>query len=53
MLQSLGVQGGQRLLDIGCGRGDDVREMAHPVGDSGTVVGHDKPCHDRRSAETV
>ena len=41
MLQSLGVQGGQRLLDVGCGLGDDAREMAHLVGDSGRVVGLD------------
>jgi ubiquinone/menaquinone biosynthesis C-methylase UbiE len=32
---------GQRLLDVGCGRGDDVRALAPRVGPDGSVVGID------------
>lgn len=32
---------GDRLLDVGCGTGDDVRALAERVGDDGTVVGLD------------
>jgi SAM-dependent methyltransferase len=32
---------GQRLLDVGCGRGDDVRALAPRVGPTGCVVGID------------
>jgi SAM-dependent methyltransferase len=32
---------GQRLLDVGCGRGDDVRALAPRVGPKGCVVGID------------
>jgi SAM-dependent methyltransferase len=32
---------GQRLLDVGCGRGDDVRALASHLGSSGCVVGID------------
>jgi ubiquinone/menaquinone biosynthesis C-methylase UbiE len=32
---------GQRLLDVGCGRGDDVRALAPCVGPNGRVVGID------------
>ena len=32
---------GQRLLDVGCGRGDDVRALAPRVGPNGCVVGID------------
>src|SRR5262249_24339796 len=32
---------GQRLLDVGCGLGDDVRALAQIVGATGTVVGLD------------
>jgi ubiquinone/menaquinone biosynthesis C-methylase UbiE len=34
-------QRGQRLLDVGCGRGDDVRALAPHVGPNGCVVGID------------
>jgi SAM-dependent methyltransferase len=32
---------GQRLLDVGCGRGDDVRALAPRVGPNGCVIGID------------
>lgn len=37
----VGLQPGQRLLDIGCGRGGDVLKAAAIVGDSGQAVGVD------------
>jgi SAM-dependent methyltransferase len=37
----LGASQGQRLLDLGCGQGDDARELAQIVGPSGGVVGVD------------
>jgi SAM-dependent methyltransferase len=37
----LGASEGQRLLDVGCGRGEDVRELAEIVRHSGVVVGID------------
>src|SRR6266571_8459332 len=33
--------GGQRVLDVGCGTGDDSREIAGLVGPEGRVVGVD------------
>ena len=38
----LGIQPGQVLLDLGCGNGDDARELAGLVGPTGRVVGVDK-----------
>lgn len=38
-LDMLAVAAGQRLLDVGCGAGDDVRALAHLVGPGGLVVG--------------
>jgi ubiquinone/menaquinone biosynthesis C-methylase UbiE len=38
----LDVREGQRLLDVGCGLGDDVRALARLVGASGSVVGLDQ-----------
>ena len=32
---------GNRVLDVGCGTGDDAREIAALVGPTGTVVGLD------------
>ncbi len=37
----LGAREGMRLLDVGCGVGDDVRALAALVGASGAVVGVD------------
>lgn len=37
----LEVREGARLLDVGCGSGDDVRALAALVGESGRVVGID------------
>lgn len=37
----LQIQMGQRILDIGCGTGDDVRAMAEHVGAAGQVIGLD------------
>ena len=38
----LGLQPGQVVLDLGCGNGDDVRELAQFVGPTGRVVGVDR-----------
>jgi ubiquinone/menaquinone biosynthesis C-methylase UbiE len=38
----LGLQPGDRVLDLGCGTGDDVQELARLVGPSGRVVGVDR-----------
>lgn len=37
----LGLEEGDRVLDAGCGLGDDVFRMAERVGESGSVVGID------------
>jgi ubiquinone/menaquinone biosynthesis C-methylase UbiE len=37
----LQVREGDHLLDVGCGAGDDVRELAQLVGNTGRVVGFD------------
>jgi len=37
----LDVQPGQRILDVGCGTGEDARAMAHLVAPGGHVVGVD------------
>ena len=37
----LGINGGNRVLDVGCGTGDDVRRMAGIVGAFGRAVGID------------
>src|SRR5262249_39842299 len=42
ILEMLRLEPGVRVLDIGCGTGDDVREMARFVGTSGQVVGIDR-----------
>jgi ubiquinone/menaquinone biosynthesis C-methylase UbiE len=41
MIAQLGLHDGLRLLDIGCGMGDDVRALAHEVGPRGRSVGVD------------
>jgi ubiquinone/menaquinone biosynthesis C-methylase UbiE len=41
MIEWLQIQPGGRLLDVGCGTGDDVRAMARLVGGMGDVVGVD------------
>jgi ubiquinone/menaquinone biosynthesis C-methylase UbiE len=41
MLDLLEPVAGQRLLDVGCGTGDDVRDLARRVAPTGTVVGVD------------
>jgi ubiquinone/menaquinone biosynthesis C-methylase UbiE len=38
----LSLQPTERVLDVGCGTGDDVREMAALVGANGMAVGADK-----------
>ncbi|MFG2532155.1 methyltransferase domain-containing protein [Streptomyces sp. NPDC048516] len=42
MLDLLDVQGGQTVLDVGCGPGTDLPALAERVGDSGTVIGVDR-----------
>ncbi|MBF2017498.1 MAG: methyltransferase domain-containing protein [Rivularia sp. T60_A2020_040] len=41
MLSLLDVREGDRVLDVGCGTGDDVRSLAQFVGISGSVIGID------------
>jgi ubiquinone/menaquinone biosynthesis C-methylase UbiE len=41
MIERLELQPGSSLLDLGCGTGDDVAELAAIVGATGTVVGAD------------
>ena len=41
ILHMLGVTAGARVLDVGCGLGDDAREIAAIVGAEGRVVGID------------
>jgi ubiquinone/menaquinone biosynthesis C-methylase UbiE len=40
--EMLGVRQGARLLDVGCGTGDDVIALARMVGPTGKVTGLDK-----------
>jgi SAM-dependent methyltransferase len=37
----LGLDRGERLLDVGCGLGDAALDLAHDLGDDGEVVGVD------------
>ena len=39
--QLMGVEPGQRVLDVGCGRGDEVMALARLVGERGRSVGID------------
>jgi ubiquinone/menaquinone biosynthesis C-methylase UbiE len=41
MLQLVGVRPGMRVLDVGCGLGDDVLALARLVGSEGQAVGLD------------
>jgi ubiquinone/menaquinone biosynthesis C-methylase UbiE len=41
MLDALGLRGGATVLDVGCGTGDDARELARLVGPEGRAVGVD------------
>src|SRR4051812_29086100 len=41
LIRVLDIKEGRRILDVGCGTGDDAREMAKHVGSSGRVVGVD------------
>ena len=40
--EALGAKSGERILDVGCGPGFYVDELAEEVGDTGTVVGVDE-----------
>jgi len=40
-LEALGVAGGERVLDVGCGLGTTTRELARRVGPTGSAVGVD------------
>jgi ubiquinone/menaquinone biosynthesis C-methylase UbiE len=41
LIAALGPLTGSRVLDVGCGTGDDTRELAELAGPSGRVVGTD------------
>ena len=41
MLDQMRLHRGQRVLEVGCGTGDDVRTIARRVGPSGHVLGID------------
>jgi ubiquinone/menaquinone biosynthesis C-methylase UbiE len=41
ILAGLGLMGGESVLDVGCGLGDDAFELARLVGSGGRVVGVD------------
>ncbi len=41
LIRLLAVKEGHRLLDVGCGTGDDARQIARFVGERGRVVGVD------------
>ncbi|HEY2702324.1 MAG TPA: methyltransferase domain-containing protein [Candidatus Dormibacteraeota bacterium] len=41
MLDALALGGGASVMDVGCGTGDDARELARRVGPDGRVVGVD------------
>jgi len=40
-LDGLQLRGGETVLDVGCGLGDDVIELAQRIGPTGRVVGVD------------
>ncbi|MGW2945228.1 methyltransferase domain-containing protein [Streptomyces sp. NPDC001226] len=42
LLDLLGLQAGQTVLDVGCGPGTDLPALAERVGDRGTVIGVDR-----------
>lgn len=49
----LAPEPGQRLLDVGCGTGSDVRALADLVGPAGSVVGVDPSEHALAAARAV
>src|SRR5437899_1717340 len=57
MNELLDLQDGKRILDVGCGTGDDARIMATRVAPTGRIVGIDNSAAmiaeaNKRSAET-
>ena len=59
ILAGLGLTGGETVLDVGCGLGDDAFKLARLVGSDGRVVGVDvsesmiNTARDRASAEKL
>ncbi len=52
MLDALGAEPGERILELGCGAGLCLREIALAVGPAGRVVGIDISSDQIRAAET-
>jgi SAM-dependent methyltransferase len=49
----LKIRPGQRVLDVGCGRGDDVLALSRLAGDAGLVVGVDSSVSAIETARTL
>ena len=50
LFRDAGIGPGQRVLDIGSGVGDVAMLAARLVGQSGAVIGVERPSHDRHGA---
>src|SRR5262245_4142341 len=52
-VRELGLSGGERILDLGCGLGQLTRLMAQTAGPSGRVVGIDRSVEQLEQARTL